>query len=501
MAMDLSITSFLFSSFLLLLLILLLKLGSRQRGGSRLPPGPRPLPVIGSMHLVGELPQKSMASLAKQYGPVMHLKLGEISTVVVSSPEAAAEVTKTRDAVFANRPATLAYKILSFGGKGVLFTPYGANSRELRKMSTMSLLSAKQVRFFRSIREQETLNMLSSVASEASGSIVNLSAQILRLTNDITARALIGAKCRYQKEFLALVDESIEEMSGFSLVDSFPSWAGIIGPLNGVRRKLKRLLAQIDLIIGSILDEHREAWELSGEKEEKDMIDVMLRIQHEESLPFPLTNEYIIAIAMDLFVAGSDTSSTTLQWIMSELIRNPSVMKRVQQEVREAFGGDGKPAEENVGKLSYLKLVIKETLRLHPPAPFLVRVCLEPTELLGHQIPANTRVLVNAWAIARDPAVWGDDAEEFRPERFEGSAVDYKGTHFELLPFGSGRRMCAGMGFGVATVEFPLACLLYYFDWKLPENEIELDMREQFKLTSRRKTDLRLRAVPRLPLP
>lgn len=199
MAMDLSITSFLFSSFLLLLG--LLKLRNRQRGGngssgSRLPPGPRPLPVIGSMHLVGELPHKSMAALAKQYGPVMHLKLGEISTVVVSSPEAAAEVTKTRDAVFANRPATLAYNILSFGGKGVLFTPYGTNSRELRKMSTMSLLSAKQVRFFRSNREQETVNMLRSVASEASASIVNLSAQIMRLTNDITARALIGGKCR-----------------------------------------------------------------------------------------------------------------------------------------------------------------------------------------------------------------------------------------------------------------------------------------------------------------
>ncbi|RRT55480.1 hypothetical protein B296_00032327 [Ensete ventricosum] len=202
---------------------------------------------------------------------------------------------------------------------------------------------------------------------------------------------------------------------------------------------------------------------------------------------------------------GSETSSTILEWAMSELMRNPRVMRRVQEEVRETVGGKGQVTENDINGMTYLRLVIKETLRLHPPVPLLLpRECREACEVLGYQIPEKTRVFVNVWALGRDPRYW-DNATEFEPERFErrNSLVDFKGINFEFLPFGAGRRMCPGMSFGLASIELSLACLLYNFDWELPtgdeEKPHELDMSETFLLTCKRRSDLCLHAIPRIP--
>lgn len=206
----------------------------------------------------------------------------------------------------------------------------------------------------------------------------------------------------------------------------------------------------------------------------------------------------------DLFVGGIDTSSATLEWAMSELMRNPETMKRAQEEVREAMRGKGKVEERDAEGLSYLKLVIKETLRLHSPAPLLIpRVGREPSQVLGFKIPAGSRVVVNAWALGRDPTYWGDDAECFRPERFQGSPVDFKGANFEYIPFGAGRRMCPGVQFALVGVELLLAHLLFYFDWELPHamKPGDLDMTENMGGTASRKSELFLLAAPRIRLP
>jgi len=197
-----------------------------------------------------------------------------------------------------------------------------------------------------------------------------------------------------------------------------------------------------------------------------------------------------------VFAAGSGTSASAMTWTMSELMRNPRVMKKVQAEVREAVGGRGKVTEGDIKELNYLRLVIKEVLRLHPPAPLLIpRECMEKCEIDGYEIPAKTRVVFNAWAMGRDPVYW-DEPEAFRPERFEGSSVDFKGGNYEFIPFGAGRRICPGIAFGLATMELALANLLYYFDWTLPEGMGELDMTEKFGLGARRKYDLFLCATP-----
>ncbi|KAL6643060.1 hypothetical protein ACP70R_021241 [Stipagrostis hirtigluma subsp. patula] len=184
---------------------------------------------------------------------------------------------------------------------------------------------------------------------------------------------------------------------------------------------------------------------------------------------------------------------------MSELMRNPEVMAKAQAEVRQAFDSK-KPCdhESHLDHLPYTRMVIKETMRLHPTLPLLIpRLCRETCDVGGFEVAKGSRVIINSWAIARSPDHW-DDAHEFKPERFEKNAVEYNGTQFEYLPFGSGRRMCPGAGFALATLELIVARLLYYFDWSLPTGmqPKELDMDMTFGATARRSNQLHLVAVP-----
>ncbi|KAJ9153897.1 hypothetical protein P3X46_027285 [Hevea brasiliensis] len=204
-----------------------------------------------------------------------------------------------------------------------------------------------------------------------------------------------------------------------------------------------------------------------------------------------------------MFIAGSDTSFTTSEWAISEMLKNPRVMKKAQAEVRQVFSEKGHVDEADLGELNYLKLVIKETLRLHPPVPLLIpRESREQCEINGYQIPIKSKLIVNAWAIGRDPNYW-TEADRFNPERFSDSTVDYKGANMEFIPFGAGRRMCPGISFGIANVEILLANLLFYFDWKLPHGmkQEELDMAESFGAVARRKNDLGLIPTLSHPLP
>ncbi|GJN20726.1 hypothetical protein PR202_gb08137 [Eleusine coracana subsp. coracana] len=187
---------------------------------------------------------------------------------------------------------------------------------------------------------------------------------------------------------------------------------------------------------------------------------------------------------------------------MTELVRHPAVMAKVQAEVREAFKGRTTLNEDDIAgaDLSYFRLVIKETLRLHPPAPFLLpRQTRETCRVMGYDIPQGTAVFVNAWAIARHPKYW-DDAEEFRPERFEKNNLDYKGTNFEYLPFGAGRRMCPGTNLGLSNMDLALASLLYHFDWKLPNGmePKDVDVWESVGLIATKKTSLMLQPIARI---
>ncbi|TYI47263.1 hypothetical protein E1A91_D13G160800v1 [Gossypium mustelinum] len=429
-------------------------------------PGPRKLPLIGNLHqLAGPgLLHRTLRDLATKHGPIMHLQLGQVSTVVVSSAEMAKEIMKTHDIVFANRPFLVVSMITTYECTDIAFSPYGNYWRHLRKICTEELLSAARVNSFQSIREEEVLNLIETIKS-----------------NEVLAVNL--------NAFVSVISEESKVNSGFLVSEFFPSLK-FLDVVSGLKHRVEKIHGEADRILGNIVNDHKESI-AKGIRE--DLVDVLLRLQ--ENGEVPLTDNNIKAIIFDIFSGGSETSASVVEWAMSEMIKNPRVMTKAQAEVRQVFQGKGNVDETGIHQLKYLKCVIKETLRMHPVFPLLLpRECSQNCEVNGFEIPSKTRVIINAWAIGRDPNHWVEP-EKFEPERFINSSVDFVGTNFEFIPFGAGRRICPGILFAVPNVELPLAQLLFHFDWKLPKQE-DIDMTEEFGLSVRRKTELILIPTP-----
>ncbi|CAM0903902.1 unnamed protein product [Alopecurus aequalis] len=450
---------------------LFIVLASRRRsaahGGDvlRLPPGPWQLPVIGSLHhLAGQLPHRGMRDLARRHGPAMLLRLGEVPTLVVSSREGAREVMNTHDTTFATRPLSTTMRVLTNGGRDIVFAPYGDYWRQLRKIAVMELFTARRVLSFRAIREEEVAAVLSEVGEAAAAERpVEMHALLSALVADSTVRAVMGDRCKERDAFLRELDRTMKLSSGFNPADMWPS-SRLAVRFSGAVRRAKECRDAVYGILDGIIQEHLERMD-SDTDHDDDLLDVLLRIQKEGGLQFPLDMDAIKSVIFDIFGAGSETAATTLEWAIAELIKNPKVMQKATAEMRQAFQARGAVAEHALSELPYLHLVIRETLRLHTPLPLLLpRECQEPCQVLGYDVPRGTQVLINAWALSRDERYWPDAPEEFRPERFEGEAAapaDFGGADFAFLPFGAGRRMCPGMAFGLANVELALASLLF----------------------------------------
>ncbi|CAL5061131.1 unnamed protein product [Urochloa decumbens] len=473
-----------------------------QGSALRLPPSPWPLPVIGHIHHLagGALPHRALRDLARRLGPLTLLRLGEIRVLVASSADAAREIMRTHDLAFATRPMSpMGKALLGEGSYGIVFAPYGDGWRQLRRICTTELFSARRVRSFRAVREDEVRRLLRSVAASSPPSPVNLSEMLSAYVADAAVRAIIGSRFRDRETFLRLLERRVMVTPMSSLPDIFPS-SRLAMLLSPAPRLMKREREKTMTFIDTIILDHQE--NRAAGVDEEDLLDVLLRVQREDKLDPPLTTENIKAVIIDIFAASSETSATTLQWIMAELVRNPRVMRKAQDEVRRVLAGQDIVTEDNLSDLRYLPLVIKEALRLHPPATLLLpRECRSPCRVLGFDVPVGAMVLSNAWAIGRDPSYW-DAPEEFMPERFEASEVDFRGTDFEFIPFGAGRRMCPGIGFGLANMDLALASLLYHFDWELPDGTEpgELDMTEATGITTRRLSHLRLIPTVRVPL-
>jgi cytochrome P450 len=373
---------------------------------------------------------------------------------------------------------------------------------------------------------------------------VNLSVMFHSITNSVVSRAAFGKKRKNAAEFLAATKAVVGLSSGFNMPDLFPTWTTVLAKLTGMTRRLKEIHRTVDTILEEIIEERKGA---RGEKiksgvptddVDENLVDVLIGLQEKGGFGFQLTNSIIKAIILvthththryiyiyicmvlrsslyienekharlvrmqDMFAGGTGTSGSAMEWGMSELMRNPAVMKKLQGQIREAFRGKAVVTEGDLqaSNLQYMKLVIKEALRLHPPAPLLVpRESIEECELDGYTIPAKSRVIINAWAIGRDPKYW-EDPDEFKPERFEDGSRDFTGGSYEFLPFGSGRRMCPGFNYGLASMELAFVGLLYHFDWSLPEGVKEVYMAEAPGLGVRRRTPLMLCATPYVPV-
>ncbi|KAI7750522.1 hypothetical protein M8C21_027950 [Ambrosia artemisiifolia] len=459
-----------------------------------LPPGPPRLPIIGNLHQLdtSSLPDY-LWRLSKQYGPLMSLRLGLVHTVVVSSADMAKEVLKTKDLIFCNRPVFTGQQILSYNNKDIAFAPYNEYWREIKKTCTLHLFSMKQVNSFHHVREEEVFDMINTLKTRiAKKHVVNLSETLMVLTSNIISRIAFGrrpSEYNEEQQEVTRFNELLLQCPNFVYRDHFPLM-GWLDKLNGSIGKLEMIFKHMDELYQDIIDEHVNRKDPNNM--EDDMVDYLLKLKKESDSSCELTFDHIKAVMMNILLGGTETSASTVVWAMTLLMKNPESLKKVQQEVRIAVGNKGKVNEDDLCKLNYLKAVVKETLRLYPVVPFLVpRESRDRCVIDGYEIPKKTLVYVNAFAVGRDPKCW-ERPEVFEPERFMDSNIDYKGTDFEFIPFGSGRRRCPGMWLGAATVEVTLSNLIYSFDWELPEGTSEIDTLTVPGPFIRRKNDLRL---------
>ncbi|CAN0906410.1 Cytochrome P450 83B1 [Linum grandiflorum] len=484
--------------FLLLLLPLLMK----KQKNANLPPGPAGLPILGNLlQLDPSAPHRYLWQLSHTYGPLMSLRLGSAQILVVSTAKMAEQVMKTHDLIFCNRPTALGPKKLSYNFLDLAFAPYDAYWRQMRKLCMVHLFSANRVQSYAPIREHEVSKMLHKIAEAGSNKPFNLSAAMMSLTNTIICQVAFGKRFEdegtdQRSRFQSLLNESQAMFTSFFFSDHFP-FLGFLDRLTGLTSRLDKNFRELDVFYQEIIDEHLDP--NRAKPEQDDILDVLLQILKDKSLKVELKSDHIKAILMNIFVGGTDTSAATVVWAMTYLIKNPIAMRKAQEEVRKAVRKKGFVKEEGIEQLSYLKAVVKEAMRLQPTAPLLIpRLSSEDCRLGGYEIAANTVVQVNAWAIGRDKEAWGENPEEFKPERFlEGKSIDFKGADFELIPFGAGRRICPAMHMGIANVELSLANLLYAFDWRMPDGmkSEDLDMDVLPGLTMHKKNALFLVAT------
>ncbi|KAL7098373.1 hypothetical protein ACP275_09G013500 [Erythranthe tilingii] len=465
---------------------------------TNLPPGPKKLPIIGNLHQLGKLPHRTLRNLSEKYGNLMFLQLGFVPTIVISSANVAREIFKSHDLVFSGRPSLYGAKKISYDFRSISFAPYGEYWREIRKLVVLELMTAKRVQSFGNIRVDEVAQMMDRIiSSRKNKNLVDLSSLAFLLSNNVVCRVALGTTGSVDENgngsvFQDVLGETQHLVGEFNVADYFPGLAWV-NRFNGVDKRLEKNFQALDRFLDRVIQEHLDPVRIKPDVE--DIIDVLLGIQKDPRHTWmALNHEHIKGVLLvDIFSAGTDTSATAIEWTMTELVRNPIVKQKVQQEVRQVAKGKTKVEETDLPKLAYLKLVIKESLRLHPPAPLMVpRETTEKCTIDNkYEIPAKTRVLFNASAIGMDPDYW-ENPERFWPDRFLNRQVDFRGQHFELLPFGAGRRGCPGINFSMPLVELALANLLFCFDWKLPEgmSADDVDMEEAVGITMHKKIPL-----------
>ncbi|KAK2436795.1 cytochrome P450 736A117 [Trifolium repens] len=429
----------------------------------------------------------------------MLLYFGKVPVIIVSSADAARKVMKTHDSVFSDRPQRKIFDILLYGSKDVASCAYGEYWRQLRSLCVLQLLSNKRVRSYRHVREEETLRMMEYIKEHcSSASLLNLTELCSTITDDIICRVAFGKRYREGIRGMKFQEVMLEfgELLGTVCIGDYIPWLDWLGKANGFYTRAEKCAKYLDEFIEQVIEEHISRGSdgdvsVDGENQ-NDFADVLLSVQKTNAIGFPIDRTAIKALILDMFAGGTDTTYTVLEWAMAELFRHETVMRKLQDEVRNVVGNKTHVTEDDLVNMNYLKSVIKETLRLHVPITLLVpRKSMEDIKLNGYDIGAGTQVIINAWAIARDPSSW-EEPLEFKPERFINSPIDFKGLNFELMPFGSGRRGCPGMLFGISVNELVLANLVYQFDWKLPDGVVgkDLDMSETIGLTCHRKYPL-----------
>ncbi|KAL2324687.1 hypothetical protein Fmac_023745 [Flemingia macrophylla] len=480
------------------LLVLITRFILNRHGSKNQPPGPTGLPIIGNLHQLGPKPHCTLSSLAQTYGPIMSLRLGSVTVVVASSPGTAQEILQKNDQAFASRPIPESVAAQPNVGDTLAWAPGDSRWRNRRRVCTTQIFTAQRLDLLQHLRHRKVQEVVQHLRKQASnGTAVDIGevafATMLNLmSNTVFSEDLVDPAFESAGELKEVVWRIMEDAGKVNISDYFPflKWLDLQGVKRHVRVSYVRLHDIFDRMILTRVEERESSRVAKG-----DFLDVLLdHCQQGDGSDF--TVQTIKPLILDLFIAGSDTSGSTTEWAMAELLRNPKVMQRGREEVIKVIGTSNEVKESDIPKLGYIQAIVKETLRLHPPVPLLLPyVAGHDVEVSGYTIRKGNQVLVNAWSIGRNPHFW-EDPLLFEPERFLRSNVDFKGRDFEYLPFGAGRRICPGFPLANRMITLMLAAFLHSFQWSLPQGVTPqtLDMTEQYGITLKKLSPLR--AIP-----
>ncbi|KAL3679229.1 hypothetical protein R1sor_022185 [Riccia sorocarpa] len=472
----------------------------------RLPPGPPGWPVLGHLLILGSRPHLSLMKLSQKYGPLMFLKLGSVPLVVASSARMAKILLRTQDHIFAGRPPSLTGEVLLYNYQDLSFAPYNDHWRRTRRIVESSIFSPKRLQSFEKLRDEEILGTVKLLLlAGRDGSLVEIDSHITQSSLDIMSRIcftkrLFASTARVNvdssestdepSDFRSLLAEASLTLRKFSIGEYIPLLRKL--DLGGVEAELWRLRAKYDKFLIPIIEEYRQ----KPDGDSQDFLSLLLAAQRDQT-EHQISDETIIGLLENMLAAGTETTSYTTIWAVSELMRHPEALRKVLDELDSIVGRDRLVETADLVSLKYLKAVVKETFRMYPAAPLGVpHESMQDTEIAGYQLRKGTRVIVNLYALGRDPAVW-KDPNCFDPERFLDSPIDIRGQHFEVLPFGAGRRKCPGVEMGVERVEMTLAQLLHTCSLHLPAG-VEVDVDEGVGFTLPRAHPLQTLVTPRL---
>ncbi|XP_061343159.1 cytochrome P450 CYP82D47-like [Gastrolobium bilobum] len=470
-------------------------------------------PLIGHLHLLGgsgQPPHITLGALADKHGPIFSIKIGVHPAVVVNTWELTKECFTNLDVIVSSRPKFTAAKILGHDYANFGFSPYGEFWRQMRKITASELLSTRRFELLRDIRDSEmqiSLKELHRAWVEKKGDfLVEMKQWLGDMNLNVILRMIAGKRYsnksadekqvrrvrRVFREFFSLTGSPV-------IGDAIPvlGWLDLLG---GQVKEMKNTAKEMDSIVCEWLEEHRQRRSDSGEtKTEQDFIDVLFSVLDGVDLNGYDADTVNKATCLTLIAGATDTTTVTITWALSLLLNNRHALKKIQDELDEQVGKERLVNESDINKLEYLQAVVKETLRLYPAGPLSgPREFTEDCTLGGYHIEAGTRMILNLWKLHRDPRVWSDPLE-FKPERFMTThkALDVKGQHFELLPFGGGRRACPGISFGLHMTHLALAAFLQAFEITTPSN-VQVDMSATFGLTNIKTTPLEVLVKPRL---
>ncbi|WVZ17427.1 hypothetical protein V8G54_010409 [Vigna mungo] len=455
---------------------------------SKYPPGPHPFPIIGNILDLGNLPHQKLAKLSQIYGPIMSLKLGSITTIVISSPHVAREVLQTKDQIFSNRTIPDAARALDHHSISVAWLPPSEEWRILRRACVAKVFSSKQLNSTELIRQSKVKELMDYVKERCQkGEALDIgeacfTTVLNSISNTFFSMDLAHYASDKSHELKDIICGIMEEAGRPNVVDFFPVFR-MLDP-QGARRRMNGYFGKLIAFFDGLIEERLRLRASENEaKESKDVLDSLLELMLEDNSQ--LTRPHVLHLFLDLFVAGIDTTSSSIEWAMTELIHNPEKLEKVRKEI-QSHGKGEQLKESDISKLPYLQAMVKETFRLHPPASMLLPHKTEvDVEICNFMVPRSAQILINVWGMGRDSSIW-TNPNEFRPERFFETDIDFKGKDFEMIPFGAGRRICPGLPLAFRTIHIVLASLLCNYDWKLKDGEKheEMDMLEKSGLIS-----------------